>query len=46
MGGRVDVRRSGIDLTMSAPKSLSLLFAFGDSTITERGALGSPGSDS
>lgn len=27
---RVDVRRSGLDLTFSAPKSVSVLFALGD----------------
>jgi conjugative relaxase-like TrwC/TraI family protein len=30
VGGRVDARRAGVDLTFSAPKSVSLLFAFGD----------------
>jgi conjugative relaxase-like TrwC/TraI family protein len=35
VGGRVDARRAGIDLTFSAPKSVSLLFAFGNPTITE-----------
>lgn len=28
--GRVDVRRSGLDLTFSAPKSVSVLFGLGD----------------
>ncbi|HEY5134406.1 MAG TPA: MobF family relaxase [Candidatus Nanopelagicales bacterium] len=32
VGERVDARRAGVDLTFSAPKSVSLLFAFGDST--------------
>lgn len=35
VGQRVDVRRSGIDLTFSAPKSVSLLFAFGEPAIVE-----------
>lgn len=30
-GERVDARRSGVDLTFSAPKSVSPLFTFGDS---------------
>ncbi len=30
VGERVDARRAGVDLTLSAPKSVSLLFAFGD----------------
>ncbi len=30
VGQRVDARRAGVDLTFSAPKSVSLLFAFGD----------------
>ncbi|MFL6110597.1 MAG: MobF family relaxase [Catenulispora sp.] len=30
VGERVDVRRAGLDLTFSAPKSVSTLFAFGD----------------
>jgi len=30
VGARVDTRRAGLDLTFSAPKSVSLLFAFGD----------------
>jgi conjugative relaxase-like TrwC/TraI family protein len=30
VGERVDARRAGLDLTFSAPKSVSLLFAFGD----------------
>jgi len=30
VGERVDARRAGVDLTFSAPKSVSLLFAFGD----------------
>jgi conjugative relaxase-like TrwC/TraI family protein len=29
LGSRVDARRAGVDLTFSAPKSVSLLFAFG-----------------
>ena len=32
-GARVDVRRSGLDLTFSAPKSVSTLFALGDSDV-------------
>ena len=30
LGGRVDARRAGVDLTFFAPSSVSLLFAFGD----------------
>lgn len=29
-GGRVDVRRAGVDVTFSAPKSVSLLYGLGD----------------
>ena len=32
-GQRVDVRRSGLDLTFSAPKSVSTLFALGDAEV-------------
>lgn len=35
VGQRVDVRRAGMDLTFSAPKSVSLLFAFGEPAIVE-----------
>jgi conjugative relaxase-like TrwC/TraI family protein len=31
---RVDVRRSGLDLTFSAPKSVSVLFGLGDSLVS------------
>jgi hypothetical protein len=30
---RVDVRRTGLDVTVSAPKSVSLLYAFGDEQV-------------
>jgi conjugative relaxase-like TrwC/TraI family protein len=33
---RVDVRRSGLDLTFSAPKSVSVLFGLGDEQVVER----------
>jgi conjugative relaxase-like TrwC/TraI family protein len=35
VGQRVDARRAGLDLTFSAPKSVSLLFAFGEPAIVE-----------
>jgi conjugative relaxase-like TrwC/TraI family protein len=35
VGQRVDVRRAGLDLTFSAPKSVSLMFAFGGPAIAE-----------
>jgi conjugative relaxase-like TrwC/TraI family protein len=31
---RVDVRRSGVDVTLSAPKSVSVLFALGDPSVS------------
>ncbi len=34
-GEQVDVRRSGLDLTLSAPKSVSLLFGLGDEHLAE-----------
>jgi conjugative relaxase-like TrwC/TraI family protein len=33
---RVDVRRSGLDLTFSAPKSVSVLFGIGDEHVTQQ----------
>jgi conjugative relaxase-like TrwC/TraI family protein len=33
---RVDVRRSGLDLTFSAPKSVSVLFGLGDEQVVEQ----------
>ena len=33
---RVDVRRAGLDLTFSAPKSVSVLFGLGDAAVAEQ----------
>ncbi len=33
-GSKVDVRRPGVDVTVSAPKSVSILFALGDPDVT------------
>lgn len=36
LASRVDVRRAGVDLTLSAPKSVSVLMAFADPEVAEQ----------